>query len=794
MNSKFVIGSMALASSFAIAGNVTWNGDTGGNWSNGANWDSGVAPVNGDVAILPDVSSGIREVTIDTASEATRLTVEQTTSGAATAITLNDDLTLYSADWDGSPTWITPTAGKASISFNLNGHTFTLRDNNGRRMAAKIDGTWNIGSGSLLELVQTGAGSGLQLTNDGVIDQHDGGEIFYHYDSGFNTGGNRNYVNNGVWTMSNAAYFRFLGPNGHRSPGGFGYLTGCENRGSFSILSNSTNEFGTLTNYGEMLIGNGAYLGAPGCSPEFYTAEGGVTEVAGEGVIFGSDNVNGWATLGNGGEFTIGNGVATNNLTMSNGSVRFQNYEGGVFTIPSNAVFTAHYIGPQGNCVLENAGELHIDGGTLQTDWTPSSNNNGDRHISNSGLMRIDNGGVFQMTSSIGRDIWGFTGNSNSGVLEILNGSMFHFIELANSGAVKLGGDASLGGKRLSNHWILNNNSGDVIVTGTNNVIGNLLLENTGCHTTLNSQRSIDHYEYETNVVEDIIGGTNIEEVVEIPFYNKGATVVIGTNDEDVAELILASPQHAYYNANVGTTTELARASSLLLTARCSNQTTQGNTVLTNSGYFRHGGRITIQPNFNGWRNIENYGEWVVDGTNAVYEQIAATGGQSPGEFYYNNYAGGSFGGEGVFCGLDSTGVSWFSGTLTFNNSGELRPTGELEIQNANITSTGGASMTVVATSGDKIGALKLTGKGANFALPASGATLNVELPKKLSSIGGTHKVRIVEANSVSGTFDSFTINGEDPALSKATCFVEYGPNYIDLTIKVPTGTVIFVR
>ncbi|MGI6495146.1 MAG: hypothetical protein ACOX5G_03505 [Kiritimatiellia bacterium] len=787
---KFLVGSIALASSVAFSANITWDGNGGGNWSEGTNWVGGIAPVTADKAILPDVSAGIREVTVDQDSEASGLTITQTTDGGATAVTLDADLTLYSTQWDGSPTTITPTAGDAAISFDLNGHAFTARDNYGRRMALQIDGTWNIGPGSMLAMIQTGNQSGLKFTSNGILSQHDGGVIRYRYEipTG-NSGGTRAYVNNGIWTMSNGSLFEFSHNLGH-SPGGFGYLTGCENNGSLSILSGSTNHFGSLSNNGTMVIGDNARLGHAKASPTFSTGADGVTSVIGSNAALWSESGSGVSTLDNNGVFTIGDGVATNDFTVVSGSATVNNQADGEMTILTNSTLVLKYTGVQGHVNLNNAGNLHVNGGLLKTDWAATANNNGTRNFANSGHWRIDNGGAFRLTSSTGRSIWGFYSPSNTGTLELDNGSL-QFIYLYNQGGrIVLEDNADFGGPRLSSTYTFHNQGGLFEVAGIGNVVGTLTQNHGGgCNLAFTSSDAVDHYEYVTNIVEGV-------EVVTTNTFYKSATVRIGTNDMVAADVTLAAWGNAVYTANGGTTTDVARAASLVLSSGNTRRDSRGDAYLANYGFGRQGGYIGFRPNFNGTCGLRNYGVWNIDsGADgvAVIEHLPAPGGQNP-SCSFENYGGSSFGGSGTLAYINSS-YNGYNNVLTISNSGAIRPSGGLlAISNAVVTCSSGSSLVIDAATPETCGRLALVGDGATFSLPGSGATLDVQLPAKADIWGGSRTIRIVEAAGVSGQFESMTVNGADPSESRAICTLEYGATYIDLTVSVPSGTLLLLR
>jgi len=98
---------------------IMWSGNgdpnNSGNWSDANNWYGGVPPGTGDVALLPEVSSGTRYVTVDTAVVVQELNWDPDQD--------NEDYVVLEADLTvGDLNYIHEQNSK----LNVNGHTFTV--------------------------------------------------------------------------------------------------------------------------------------------------------------------------------------------------------------------------------------------------------------------------------------------------------------------------------------------------------------------------------------------------------------------------------------------------------------------------------------------------------------------------------------------------------------------------------------------------------------------------------------------------------------------------------------------
>lgn len=97
-HSGMILAAVLSAAAFAVASfaeTYTWNGPAaGGSWQTDTHWTPVGVPGAGDTAILPNVASGIRSITVDAAVTLGTLQIMQTTttSGIENHIVLNADL------------------------------------------------------------------------------------------------------------------------------------------------------------------------------------------------------------------------------------------------------------------------------------------------------------------------------------------------------------------------------------------------------------------------------------------------------------------------------------------------------------------------------------------------------------------------------------------------------------------------------------------------------------------------------------------------------------------------------
>lgn len=117
----------------ASAATITWDGNGGsnnsGNWSTGLNWDSDTnpGPVGSDTAVLPDVTTGTRTVTLDSgaATPIGQIDFNQTTAGAFNVLDVTRNVTVT------GPIVLGADAGTEELRLTPNGASFTLTASGG---------------------------------------------------------------------------------------------------------------------------------------------------------------------------------------------------------------------------------------------------------------------------------------------------------------------------------------------------------------------------------------------------------------------------------------------------------------------------------------------------------------------------------------------------------------------------------------------------------------------------------------------------------------------------------------
>lgn len=186
----------------------TWDGngtpDSSGNWSTAANWDGpdNIPDTSSENASLPNVTAGTRTVTVDASYTIGQLMMTQTTASAASKLVLSAPLTLLSTAATATPFKFNASAGLGNLILDLNGQTLNVT--NSQSAIITLDGTVNMGAGSVLSLdFGNGASDqkGMIVTNRGNLYQN-GSLILYRWNA--STGNNdgsglgRSYVNTRV--------------------------------------------------------------------------------------------------------------------------------------------------------------------------------------------------------------------------------------------------------------------------------------------------------------------------------------------------------------------------------------------------------------------------------------------------------------------------------------------------------------------------------------------------------------------------------------------------------------------
>jgi trimeric autotransporter adhesin len=136
----------------------TWDGNgtanNGGNWSDAVNWSSDHVPVTGgDVALLEDVTTGMRTIVYDSGASGFASTVQfnQTTAGATNLLSIQKDFSISNA------VTVAATAGTAQVTLDVSG---------GSNVKLTAAGGLALGTNGVLVLGSDSAGKSGNLTGD----------------------------------------------------------------------------------------------------------------------------------------------------------------------------------------------------------------------------------------------------------------------------------------------------------------------------------------------------------------------------------------------------------------------------------------------------------------------------------------------------------------------------------------------------------------------------------------------------------------------------------------------------
>lgn len=766
---NWVVAGLLIAVTGVYGQTRTWDGnggaDNSGNWSDASNWsDDNIPDTTAESASLPNVSGGTRTVTANGAYTINQVQMTQSTADAVNKLVLGGQLLTVGT----TPLSLTPSAGTDRIVIDLNGQT--LMSSNSASYYVKLNGTVNMGPGSLLDMKLAGNASGMVISNLGVWAQSASISRWVWAVSSGNTGGiGRRFSNAGVWSLSNKAAFLYVGPS---YPPGFGLLTGCGNTGTITVRDGSILTFGTMTSTGHLDLGTNSVLGNAGST--LTIGSGGTFVASGTNAVVGAQTLlGGTATLNNGGTTFVGTNGTPAELVVKGEAAHLNNQSGGVLSALPESRIVVRFTGGSSSASFNNAGTFTQNNVVVQIDWAATGNNNGTRRITNAGNWSLQNGAQFQYVSSTGRPTGsGFgnmSGNANSGTLRLLSGSRMALQDMSNTGVLILGDNATLFTAQFNglNQTLNNGAGGSVSVVGTNallgysNASGNFIIFNNGSGSA------------------------------------QGATLTIGDGTSS-AECIIQGRQ-ARLNNHPGNTVTVSRASSLRLTGTQGSSESWQNlgAYMMNSGVVVNAGAILLQPCHGGTVNPDNYGTYSIGtGTAATGEirRLARTAGNSVYlQLAFNNRAGGTVTGLGLMSYTNMTGNA-AANTLQLSNAGTVAPgapTGTLELVNTAVTSADG-TLAIQIDDAASFGKLKVSGVGAAFNLTGTSDTLNVSLVDGKYRWNGVSTFRIFEGGPVTGTFENEHWDGEP---NDGFYTVTYGSNYIDIAVKAPpSGTVISIR
>ena len=389
---------------------------------------------------------------------------------------------------------LTGTAGVTNLVMNVNG---TLTTSNAANYVVALNGTVNMGPGSLLDMRLGGNQSGMIFSNLGVLVQNGSTSIWdFAVSSGNNdqSGFGRKFVNTGTWLLTNNAAFLYVGV---QAPGSYGVLTGNRNSGTITVLNGSTLTFADLANTGTLVLGTNVTVGAVSAITINNTGVGSVT-INGTNVLAGfkTADASGIFTFNNGNTssqgatFTVGNGVASTDFTLGGQHAYLNNYTGNTVTVSSGAtltLFTAATGTADKYTQIENWGQFNL-GGTMafrpnQWDLTFLADKN---DIHNFGTFTVSGN-----SASIVRQAANATAATNfifgndpgalftgTGILTYTNTTAqaaLKYLQLKNAGTVAPTTGGSL---TLSNMVIIN--TGTILADGSTLTIAGLAVTNVG--------------------------------------------------------------------------------------------------------------------------------------------------------------------------------------------------------------------------------------------------------------------------------------------------------------------------
>ncbi len=648
----------------------TWDGDTdanlGGDWSVAANWsDNDVPNTVSERASLPDVTlAGVRTVVNDDAHTINQLIMAQTTAGGVNRLRLDAPLTISG---NATPFSLNAGAGVASLVVNLNGQA--LKTTAGSLTGVNLAGTWNLSSGSDLELEFTNNNGNAVLNLAGNVSL-DGATITYDWAAGGNNSGTRNFSNSGLFVLDNNSALLFTSSTGRPTGGGFGNLANNTNSGTMRVLGGSTVVSSSLTNTGTLELGGGGIVGGSMTTPSLTNQ--GILAITGSGAVkstLSSGTLSATLVNDNAGILNLGSTGAPASLLIETHSAYLTN-RGAVVLEPGSTI-TLKVTNNQGSYRFNNSGTFTQDNVDLVVDWAITSGSNGTtRDFVNSGIWTLENGAKFNFISSTGYTNFGFgnlTSCTNSGTLNVDTGASVAFRGLTNTGTINLGAGAELGTSVFSGMGIVftNGANGSLLVAGS---------------TAANPAR---------------IGFVN-ESLQQTLFNNgsasaTGASLMVGTGSDQAVLAIQGSGNGTQVQNFADNTIAINGGATLAILANDDGLPHPHNyryARLVNQGQFDLGGTLAAQPNHNSGLEtvLDNYGTVTVISDSASLERLAAASSVYARTRLYNQ-VGGTIGGTGILTHVNSTGNSGID-RMVLTNAGTIAPgasIGTLEFVNTDL-------------------------------------------------------------------------------------------------------------
>ncbi|MBA3684005.1 MAG: hypothetical protein H0W72_02030 [Planctomycetes bacterium] len=313
------------------AAEIAWTGASG-RWADAARWNGGRVPVAADSAVLGDVATGTRTVTVATPTTIARLAIDQ--AGAGTnALLFEHDLTISG----GAAPALALTRKGGALTTDMAGRRLTIIGDSLGTLS--LPGSWTMGPGSVFELGFANPQGGAELINEGTFSQS-GGKLLFHWTSATFNNAVRRFVNRpgATWTMTAGARIDWLADNGIK--GGFGAMHDCRNEGSMRIAGDSTISVGLFDNSGALVL-DGAVLGGSFDNTVLCNSGTGTVDVVGDAWVGRGDDApsNQPARIENGGadkagaQLRVGDGKQPAVLTVKNGESTVKNHKGSTVVI-----------------------------------------------------------------------------------------------------------------------------------------------------------------------------------------------------------------------------------------------------------------------------------------------------------------------------------------------------------------------------------------------------------------------------------------------------------------------------
>jgi|GEM_PF-2947386 len=759
-----------LASPQMRAAPITWTGegnpDTGGDWETDEAWSDGT-PQAQDEAILPNVTGGVREITVWENSQIAKLSVAQEEEAASNVLNIGATLTISgSSNGDLAPLSITGNATDQVI--------------------------FNLGAGKVMEIVNTGTGS-LNAALKGTLNLE--GASVYRMQA---TGGAGSRIRSGTWfggpvnASGTGAEIQLVAQSSIES-GTFGGPVTVSGEGS-SLAIRALNHLGAVKGVGSPMY----FSGNDGSGNAVIVEKGALFSISSQNATYEFDHrikLEAGDEVTSGGELRAGDPTASHSTTahfnagmdleekaratITGGNVTVT--LGGTSTLAAGSELRLQYTGGTGSVAFTQSGTLTMDGAALRFDFAASGNNtNTARGFNNSGTWTLKENASSLFVSSTGRATSAYAigrYNDNSGTIRVESGSRLEFEGLYNVGTLVLGsategtGDArvylaspndTFTNTRLANGGVTS--SGTAGNAGTIRVLGDAWLGR-------QTPTTLGPGSYSTLTLDNGTATTT------------GSLIEVG--DAVVATILSLANNDVVVNNFAGNDLRINENATLALrsTYAISGQSTPGSAILTNDGTLLHAGKLQIQGNglsASGIRiptrsvTTSATGTYRISGENAVLEALPSYNGGSVAET--------TFSVQGALSGataadtltyLNSTGQAGHDTLTVTIGGGNIAPgngtggdglssIGRLEFENIAFTLSDTATLSFDiggTTESGLFDSLYLGGTGAGLAL-GSGSVLDIRLVNDFEADG--QEYLLIETGGLpEGEFATLLLNGE---------------------------------